>query len=72
MQSGKPSFGCSLAQHGAGVGIPFDGEDGFMPKDEIGEQAAAGSCEEMRGSHGSGIPFPKNRPDILDMRLQRP
>lgn len=34
-----------LAQDGAGVGVPLDGNDRGVPKDDVGQDAAAGSCE---------------------------
>lgn len=35
----------SLAQDGAGVGVPLDGNDGGVSEDEVGQDAAAGSGE---------------------------
>jgi hypothetical protein len=32
-------------QNGAGIGVPFNGDDWFVSEDEIGEDAAPGSCE---------------------------
>lgn len=37
--------GESLAQDGAGVGVPLDGNDRLVSEDEVGQDAAAGSCE---------------------------
>lgn len=51
VQTGEPSICASFAQNGTGMGIPFNGKDGFMPKDKIGEQSATGSGEEMSCSH---------------------
>lgn len=70
MQSGEPSLGASLAQHGAGVGIPFNGADGGMADDEIGKQSTAAASEEVHGSHGLPIPLAEDRPDLFNMRLQ--
>ncbi len=53
--------GEALAQDGAGIGIPLDGDNGLMPEDEVGEDSAAGSGEEMAGAHVS-MPPPKTAP----------
>jgi hypothetical protein len=35
LQVWEPSFGSSLPEDLATVGVPFDGTDGFMPKNEV-------------------------------------
>jgi hypothetical protein len=45
VQAGEPAVLGSLAQDGAGVGVPLDGADGLMSKNEVCEQTPPGSGE---------------------------
>jgi hypothetical protein len=36
-ESRKPPICCASAQHGAGVGVPLDGDDGLVTKNEVCE-----------------------------------
>jgi hypothetical protein len=50
-QAWEPSVGGALSQDGAAVGIKLNGSDGCVSEDEIAEQSAAGSGEEVEGLH---------------------
>ena len=50
-ESGEPSVIASGSQHVAAIGIVFDGADGGMAEDEIGEESAASASEEVKRSH---------------------
>lgn len=45
VQAGEPSVCGALSQDLACVGIPFDGDDGLVSKDEVGEQSASSASE---------------------------
>ncbi len=51
MQTGEPSVSGSLSKHLAAVGIPFDGADGGVSKNEVCEEPPPRASEEMKGSH---------------------
>jgi hypothetical protein len=44
-QAWKPSICCPLSQDGAGVGVPLDGDDWGVSKNEVCEYSTACSCE---------------------------
>ena len=57
-QVGEPSVGGSLTQDPAAVGIKFNCSDWLVAKDEVGEQSAASTGEEVEGSHFTPRPPP--------------
>lgn len=61
-QSGKPSFIASLSEHVAAIWIDLDGADRDMAEDEIGEQSAAGPCEQVKRSHVMPAPQASAKP----------
>jgi hypothetical protein len=51
VQAGEPSLGGSLAQDSAGVSVPLNSGNWLVPEDEVGEQSAPCSGEQVEGSH---------------------
>jgi len=47
VQARKPSVGGSLTQHSAAMSVPFHSGNWMMSDDEIGEQAASSSGEQV-------------------------
>jgi hypothetical protein len=51
LQVWEPSFGGSFPEDLATVGVPFDGADGIMSENKVGEESTAGPGEQMERSH---------------------
>ena len=54
VESGVPSFVGALLEDLASFFVVLDGADGLVPDDEVGEDAASGSGEEVHGLEGLG------------------
>lgn len=51
-QTGEPAVKVAGSEDAAGVGVPFDGEDGGMTEDEIGVYSAPSTGKKVPCSHG--------------------
>lgn len=50
-ESWEPTVCGSGAQDGTAIGIEFDGPDGGVTEDAVGQESAAGSGKEVKRSH---------------------
>ena len=62
-QPREPAVVASGSQDGATVGVEFDGSDGLVSEDEVGEQSTTGSGKEVKRSHV--MVYPKYPPSPL-------
>ena len=54
----EPSVIGARSQHSAAMPVVFDGSNGVVSKDEVGEQSDAGSGKQVQGSHEPLTLFP--------------